>query len=67
MANPCKPESHIAYAAAKGVNLTTFDSADELEKMSRLHPNSKFLISIKPPENGGARCQLGDKYGALPD
>ncbi|CAI0435460.1 unnamed protein product [Linum tenue] len=66
-ANPCKPESHIAYAAAKGVNLTTFDSADELEKMSRLHPNCELLIRIKPPEDGGARCQLGDKYGALPD
>ncbi|CAN0847852.1 Ornithine decarboxylase [Linum grandiflorum] len=64
-ANPCKPESHIQYAAAVGVNLTTFDSVDELEKLSRLHPKCALLIRIKPPEDGGARCPLGPKYGAL--
>ncbi|CAN1127472.1 Ornithine decarboxylase [Linum perenne] len=66
-ANPCKPESHIKYAAAAGVNLTTFDSVDELEKLSRLHPKCALLIRIKPPEDGGARCPLGPKYGALED
>lgn len=66
-ANPCKPESHIKYAAAVGVNLTTFDSVDEVEKIRRCHPKSALLIRIKPPDDGAARCPLGQKYGALPD
>jgi ornithine decarboxylase len=29
-ANPCKMQSHVAYAASVGVNLTTFDSESEV-------------------------------------
>lgn len=66
-ANPCKSESHIKYAASVGVNLTTFDSRDELEKIRKWHPKCALLIRIKPPEDSGARCPLGPKYGALPE
>ncbi|XP_062098363.1 ornithine decarboxylase-like [Humulus lupulus] len=66
-ANPCKPESHIKYAATVGVNLTTFDSKDEVEKIRKWHPKCELLIRIKAPDDGGARCPLGPKYGALPD
>lgn len=65
-ANPCKPESHIKYAASVGVNLTTFDSKDEVEKIRKWHPNCALLIRIKVPDDGGARCPLGPKFGALP-
>ncbi|KAJ8762148.1 hypothetical protein K2173_007301 [Erythroxylum novogranatense] len=66
-ANPCKQESHIKYAASVGVNLTTFDSKDELEKMRKWHPKCALLLRVKAPEDGGARCPLGPKYGALPE
>ncbi|KAI3914053.1 hypothetical protein MKW98_010865 [Papaver atlanticum] len=66
-ANPCKSESHIKYAATVGVNLTTFDSIDEVEKMRKFHPKCGLLMRIKAPEDEGARCPLGDKYGALPE
>ncbi|KAJ0025125.1 hypothetical protein Pint_09303 [Pistacia integerrima] len=66
-ANPCKPESHIKYAASVGVNLTTFDSRDEIQKIRKWHPKCDLLLRIKAPEDGGARCPLGPKYGALPD
>ncbi|XP_022766544.1 ornithine decarboxylase-like [Durio zibethinus] len=66
-ANPCKAESHIKYAATVGVNLTTFDSKEELEKIKKWHPKCALLIRIKAPEDGGARCPLGLKYGALPE
>ncbi|KDP36866.1 hypothetical protein JCGZ_08157 [Jatropha curcas] len=64
-ANPCKAESHIQYAASVGVNLTTFDSRDELDKIRKWHPLCGLLIRIKAPDDGGARCPLGPKYGAL--
>ncbi|KAJ4838163.1 hypothetical protein Tsubulata_032562 [Turnera subulata] len=66
-AHPCKVESHIKYAARVGVNLTTFDSRDELEKIRRWHPKCALLIRIKAPDDGGARTPLGTKYGALPE
>ncbi|KAL2346205.1 hypothetical protein Fmac_000205 [Flemingia macrophylla] len=66
-ANPCKPESHIRYAAAVGVNVTTFDSKDEVEKIRKCHPTCELLLRIKPPQDSGARSSLGLKYGALPE
>ncbi|KAJ8772595.1 hypothetical protein K2173_027772 [Erythroxylum novogranatense] len=64
-ANPCKQESHIKYAASVGVNLTTFDSKHELEKIRKWHPKCALLLRIKPSQESGARCQLGPKFGAL--
>ncbi|OAY22566.1 ornithine decarboxylase [Manihot esculenta] len=66
-ANPCKAESHIKYAASVGVNLTTFDSKEELEKIRKCHPQCALLIRVKAPDDGGARCPLGPKFGALPE
>ncbi|KAJ4962601.1 hypothetical protein NE237_022540 [Protea cynaroides] len=66
-ANPCKAESHIKYAASVGVNLTTFDSLDEIEKIRRWHPTCALLLRLKAPDDSGARCPLGPKYGALPE
>ena len=66
-ANPCKAESHIKYAASVGVNLTTFDSKEELEKIRKWHPQCALLIRIKAPETSGARFPLGSKFGVLPE
>ncbi|KAK8974751.1 hypothetical protein V6N11_024393 [Hibiscus sabdariffa] len=66
-ANPCKAESHIKYAASVGVNLTTFDSKEELDKIKKWHPKCALLIRVKAPDDGSARCPLGAKFGALPE
>ncbi|XP_042500799.1 ornithine decarboxylase-like [Macadamia integrifolia] len=66
-ANPCKAESHIKYAAVVGVNLTTFDSQDEIEKIRKWHPTCSLLLRLKAPDDSGARSPLGAKYGALPE
>ncbi|XP_047328936.1 ornithine decarboxylase-like [Impatiens glandulifera] len=65
-ANPCKPESHMRYAASVGVRITTFDSIYEVEKMKRCFPGCQLLIRIKAPDDGSAKLPLGVKFGALP-
>ncbi|KAK2392697.1 ornithine decarboxylase [Trifolium repens] len=64
-ANPCKSESHIKYAASVGVNVTTFDSVGEVEKIRKWHPKCELILRVKPEEDSGAWCCLGLKYGAL--
>ena len=64
-ANPCKPESHIQHAASVGVDLTTFDSVEEVDKLRRFHPRCRLLLRLKVPDAGdAARWDLGTKYGA---
>ncbi|EEF52797.1 ornithine decarboxylase [Ricinus communis] len=66
-ANPCKAESHLKYAASVGVNLTTFDSVYELDKISKLHPRCALLLRLKSPDDSAAKwASLGSKFGALP-
>lgn len=40
-ANPCKPISHIQYAARHGVQLLTFDSEEELTKVAQHYPGAR--------------------------
>lgn len=40
-ANPCKPSSHIKYAAQENVSVMTFDSTIELQKVKQLYPDAK--------------------------
>ncbi|XP_050234077.1 ornithine decarboxylase 1B, chloroplastic-like [Mercurialis annua] len=67
-ANPCKAETHLKYAANVGVNLTTFDSKYEIDKISKLHPKCSLLLRIKgPPDSASKWAPLGSKFGALPE
>ncbi|RLM87680.1 hypothetical protein C2845_PM04G23030 [Panicum miliaceum] len=66
-ANPCKPEPHLEYAAEVGVNLTTYDSVEEVAKVKRCHPNCELLLRLKGPDGGEAKIDLGTKYGAHAD
>ncbi|XP_062199622.1 ornithine decarboxylase 1B, chloroplastic-like [Phragmites australis] len=66
-ANPCKAEAHIEYASEVGVNLTTYDSEEEVAKVKRCHPKCELLLRLKGPEGGEVRVDLGTKYGALPE
>eukprot|EP00127_Corallochytrium_limacisporum_P000645 Clim_evm44s22 gene=Clim_evmTU44s22 len=65
-AHPCKPASHVKYAAANNVNLTVFDNETELYKMKELHPDSKLLLRVLT-DNSRARCNLGIKFGSTLD
>ncbi|XP_050209136.1 ornithine decarboxylase-like [Mercurialis annua] len=66
-ANPCKAGNHIKYAANVGVNLTTFDSIYEIDKISKLHPNCSLLLRIKGPVDSVSKYPLDSKFGALPE
>ncbi len=55
----------IRHAAARGINLTTFDTAAELEKLAVHHPATQALLRIRADDTS-ALCCLGNKYGAQP-
>ncbi|KAJ9126084.1 hypothetical protein QFC24_002356 [Naganishia onofrii] len=62
-ANPCKPASYIRSAARAGVDMMTFDNADELYKIARHYPNAKLVLRILT-DDSKSLCRLGLKYGA---
>lgn len=62
-ANPCKPASFVRTAAEQGVDMMTFDNADELHKVRRLHPGAKLVLRILT-DDSKSLCRLGLKYGA---
>lgn len=62
-ANPCKRMIDIAYAAKHGVNLTTFDSVCELEKISKVAPNMRVVLRLYA-NDPTAQCVLSNKFGA---
>ncbi|KAJ4702197.1 Ornithine decarboxylase [Melia azedarach] len=66
-ANPCKQVSHIKYAASVGVNLTTFDSMEELDKIRKWHPQCALLLRIKAPDDSKAKYEQHFKFGARPE
>lgn len=66
-ANPCKAISHIKHAAAVGVNLTTFDSKLEVDKIKKWHPQCHLLLRIKAPSDSGSLRPLGKKFGVQPE
>ncbi|KAL5713730.1 ornithine decarboxylase [Ranunculus cassubicifolius] len=59
--------SHIKYAASVGVNLATYDSVCEVEKMKKWHPQSSLILRIHVGGVGYARRPLATKFGALPE
>ena len=64
-ANTVKPATSIAYAAAKGVDLVTFDSESELDKIAKHAPGARVLVRIKVP-NVGSIVELSLKFGVDP-
>lgn len=40
-ANPCKAISNIKYAKQFGVNRTTVDHKDEIQKLKEIYPDTK--------------------------
>ncbi|KAI9451363.1 ornithine decarboxylase [Lactarius psammicola] len=62
-ANPCKAVSFIKNAARSGVNVMTFDNADELYKVARANPSAQLVLRILT-DDSKSLCRLGLKFGA---
>lgn len=61
-ANPCKTNSYVRHAREVGVNMTTVDNVQELQKISRYHPECGILIRIMTDDES-AQCRLSTKFG----
>lgn len=61
-ANPTKDDSSLKFARACDVDLLTFDSACELNKIKLYHPDAKCIIRIKV-EDSGSTCPFSSKFG----
>ncbi|KAF9597210.1 hypothetical protein IFM89_016351 [Coptis chinensis] len=66
-ANPCKVEAHIGMQLSVGSTSPPSDSREEVEKIMKVAPQMFPPNSLKAPDDGGARCPLGPKCGALPE
>lgn len=62
-ANPCKPASFVRAAQQNGVEMMTFDNADELHKIKRYSPNAKLVLRMLT-DDSKSLCRLGLKFGA---
>jgi len=65
-ANPTKMKSHILYAKSEGVEMMTFDNADELKKIAECYPESKLLLRIITDDSQSV-CKFSTKFGAPMD
>lgn len=62
-ANPCKPVTHIQYAAKHRVSLMTFDNMDELYKIKESCPEAELILRIFT-DNSKAYSNVSAKFGA---
>uniref|UniRef100_A0A8C6T0D2 ornithine decarboxylase n=1 Tax=Neogobius melanostomus TaxID=47308 RepID=A0A8C6T0D2_9GOBI len=62
-AHATKPQTHIRYACAQGVDMMTFDNEEELLKITRGHPNAKLLLRIAV-DDSKSQVKLSTKFGA---
>ncbi|CAD6199569.1 unnamed protein product [Caenorhabditis auriculariae] len=65
-ANPCKTRSFITHAKEKEVRMMTFDNAEELLKISMLHPTAQMILRIAVSDPT-ATCPLNLKFGCDPE
>lgn len=64
-ANTVKQPSHLQYAADNGIDRVTFDCPAELDKIKKIHPNSKVVLRIKCDAESSL-VNLGSKSGCDP-
>ncbi|KAL6103614.1 uncharacterized protein ACO6RY_02972 [Pungitius sinensis] len=62
-AHTTKAPSHIKYACAHGVNTMTFDSEEELLKISLCHAKAKLVLRIAV-DDSASKIRLSLKFGA---
>ncbi|XP_074511133.1 ornithine decarboxylase-like [Sebastes fasciatus] len=61
-AHTTKPLSHIKYACARGVDMMTFHSEDELLKISLCHAKAKLVLRIAV-DDSKSLIRLSSKFG----
>eukprot|EP00736_Rhodelphis_marinus_P007417 Rmarinus@m.11871 len=66
-ANPIKMCNHLKFATKNGVDIMTFDSEDELIKISMHAPNAKLVLRLYTTDESMSLCPLGHKFGASLD
>ncbi len=64
-ANTVKTPEALKFASSNKINLMTFDSEYELNKIAQYAPGAKVLVRIKVP-NVGSMVELSLKFGAEP-
>ncbi|KAK1877234.1 Ornithine decarboxylase [Dissostichus eleginoides] len=62
-AHTTKPMSHIRFAAAQRVQTMTFDSEEELRKISLCHPKARLVLRIAV-DDSDSLLRLSSKFGA---
>lgn len=62
-AHPCKAVSALQFASRHGIPRTTFDNADELDKIKEHALNLRLLLRIHADDDT-ALVSLGNKFGA---
>lgn len=60
--NPVKSLRFLKIAASYGINLFSFDSEEEVEKLSRFIPKSNVYVRLSVP-NEGSEWPLSKKFG----
>ena len=64
-ANTIKRPRTLQYSASKNINLMTFDSEYELDKIAKYSPKAQVMVRIKVP-NVGSMVELSVKFGTEP-
>ncbi|XP_055708216.1 ornithine decarboxylase 1-like [Phlebotomus papatasi] len=65
-AHPYKAVSHLRYSAANNIDVMTFDSMEELEKIRLVFPRAKLVLRIRCDAEK-AYAPIGDKFGCDPE
>jgi ornithine decarboxylase len=65
-AHTMKTIDDLIFAKDHGVDISTFDSTFELDKIHKFHPNCKMILRIRC-DDPNATVQLGNKFGANED
>nr|2NV9_A Chain A, A207R protein, arginine decarboxylase [Paramecium bursaria Chlorella virus 1]2NV9_B Chain B, A207R protein, arginine decarboxylase [Paramecium bursaria Chlorella virus 1]2NV9_C Chain C, A207R protein, arginine decarboxylase [Paramecium bursaria Chlorella virus 1]2NV9_D Chain D, A207R protein, arginine decarboxylase [Paramecium bursaria Chlorella virus 1]2NV9_E Chain E, A207R protein, arginine decarboxylase [Paramecium bursaria Chlorella virus 1]2NV9_F Chain F, A207R protein, argini len=65
-AHTMKTIDDLIFAKDQGVDIATFDSSFELDKIHTYHPNCKMILRIRC-DDPNAAVQLGNKFGANED
>jgi ornithine decarboxylase len=62
-ANPCKAKDELIKAQAERIQMTTFDTGDELEKITDIIDDAIPILRIHVDDKGGSRIPLNKKFG----
>jgi ornithine decarboxylase len=65
-AHPVKMTSHLEYAKRSGIQLTTADCPEELEKIAQYSPGMQVLLRIAVDDSHSI-CKFNSKFGMPPN